>query len=123
MAAKERKERNPESFRDSLSALGRVALLGIAQRQITFAWIARPARRARKSPDQTASNTLGHQLRAKRLAKGLREYQLAELLGVPTRLVKNWEANLGTPSQAVLSILADLLGLTESPDTRKPAPE
>jgi len=35
-AAKERRERNPESFRDSLSALGRVALLGIAQRRISI---------------------------------------------------------------------------------------
>ncbi len=73
--------------------------------------------------DKIDCDSLGHQLRSKRLARGLQEYQLAGILGVATRLIKDWEANLSLPSQAVLSILEKELGLPGSPNTLKPTAE
>ncbi len=107
----------------SPSPSGRVALLAIAYRKITVFRNDSPKRQASASIDQATPNTFGHQLRAKRLARGLGEYQLAELLGVGARLVKDWEANLRSPSEAMLAILADLLGLSESTSTLRPTVE
>ncbi len=103
--------------------MGRVVLLAIAHRKITIFRSHDPKRRARKTTCQTILNTPGDLLRSKRLEKGLRESQVARMLGAATQLVKDWEANLQTPSQAMLTILAGILGLTEFPNNLKPTPE
>ncbi len=74
-------------------------------------------------PPKTALTTLGQRLQFKRIENGILESQLAHILGVATRLIKDWESDIRMPSEAVLSILDDLLGLTESQNLHNSTPE
>ena len=100
-----------------------IALLGIAYRKITRFRRQLPEDHVPKMPPKTALTTLGQRLQFKRVEKGLLESQLAHILGVATRLIKDWESDTRTPSKAVLSILDDLLGLTESQNSLNSTPE
>ena len=100
-----------------------IALLGIAYRKITRLRRQLPKDHAPKTPPKIALTTLGQRLQFRRIKKDLLESQLAHILGVATRLIKDWESDTRTPSKAVLSILDDLLGLTESQNSLNSTPE
>lgn len=100
-----------------------IPLLGIAYRKIAVHRTPIAMHHARKTTARIERGSLGNQLRSKRIAKGIQEFQLAGILGVATRLVKDWEANLSPPSPAVLAILAEILALTKAPKTTKSTAE
>ena len=100
-----------------------IALLGIAYRKITRFRHQLPEDHVPKTPPKIALTTLGQRLQFRRIKKGLLESQLAHILGVATRVIKDWESDTRLPSNAVLSILDDLLGLMESRNSLNSTPE
>ena len=97
--------------------------MGIAYRKITRFRHQLPEDHAPKTPPKIALTTLGQRLQFRRIKKSLLESQLAHILGVATRVITDWESNIRTPSKAVLSMLDDLLGLTESQNSLNSTPE
>ncbi len=100
-----------------------IALLGIAHRKITSLRKEIPQDHTPTTPPDGALDTLGQRIQFKRIEKGLRESQLAHILEVATRLIKDWESDMRTPSKTILSILDNLLGLTESQNLLNSTPE
>ena len=88
---------------------GRVALLGIAHREISASCGHIPAIRRLGKPVPKVLKTLGDHILAKRFEQGLSRRQLAQTIGVTSRLVWQWELDLKFPSQAHLQALADAL--------------
>ena len=56
----------------------------------------------------------GKTLRALRLGKGWRQYQLADAVGVSVQAVSQWERGLNYPEMGRLKIIADVLGTSVS---------
>lgn len=54
--------------------------------------------------------TLGEIIREKRKARGLRQHQLAELLGCKAQQVSQWELNKDIPHLFTVWDLADIFG-------------
>lgn len=113
----------PTATLSTCSERGEIALLGIAHSKITSLRKEILQDLTPTTPPDGALNTLGQRIQFKGFEKGLLESQLAHILGVATRVIKDWESNKCTPSTAVLSILGDLLGLTESQTTLNFTPE
>lgn len=59
------------------------------------------------------TNKSGELLRSLRLAKGMTQKQVADILGVVPKTVSKWETGNGFPDVSVLSALADILGTSE----------
>lgn len=57
-------------------------------------------------------NTLGERIAEKRRAKGLKQDELAEALGVSAQAVSKWENDLSCPDIMLLPTLAEKLGCT-----------
>ncbi len=100
-----------------------IALLGIAYRKITHLRHQFPKDHAPKTPPKGGMTTLGQRHQFRRIKKGLLESQLAHILGVATRLIKDWESDTRMPLKTILSILDNLLGLTESQNLLNSTPE
>ena len=56
--------------------------------------------------------TLGERIAEKRKAKGYKQEELAEMLGVSAQAVSKWENDLSCPDIMTLPILAEKLGCT-----------
>ena len=69
-------------------------LLGICQRQVTtsFPKASRHWRKIKHAPE--AANTLGEHLRLARIDRGLKQTEVAALLGVVYQTVEKWEHNV-----------------------------
>jgi ribosome-binding protein aMBF1 (putative translation factor) len=86
--------------------------LGIAQRQIRLSSSHfEKIRRSRKAFPTTVK-TLGDFIQAKRFEKGLCQSELAERLGVPISLVRQWEEDQQTPTETQWQSLTSILNLT-----------
>jgi ribosome-binding protein aMBF1 (putative translation factor) len=90
--------------------MGRVALLGIAQRQIHIFYAQRSRKQQRIKPLPASIKTLGDWIQVKRQEKNLSHYHLAAKIGVATALVRSWEDGTTQPDKRQLEILADILG-------------
>ena len=92
-------------------SLGRVALLGIAQRTVTLKY--EPKSRSRKRINALPANakTLGYWIKAKREAKNLTLGQLAMKMGIAAAVVYSWEDNTHQPDSQQLADLSSTLGL------------
>jgi ribosome-binding protein aMBF1 (putative translation factor) len=90
---------------------GRVALLSIAQRQISieFSHTARKQKNAKPLP--ASIKTIGDLIQVKRHEKNLTLGHLAAKMGIATALVRSWEDGTGQPDNRQLKVLAGLLGV------------
>jgi len=59
--------------------------------------------------------TTGDYLLFKRYEKGLTQGQVAQVVGVTSMIVKDWEEDVQTPTETEWIALKDLLALTEWP--------
>ena len=94
--------------RFSLS-LGRVALLGIAQRQIQAKFPANLGNQKRANALKLNIKSAGDWLKVKRLEKNLTPGQVAARMGIATSLVCSWEGNTQQPDNQQLKVLASVL--------------
>lgn len=58
--------------------------------------------------------TLGARIRHARNARGLKQHELAEALGIARVNISTWENDVTRPETARLPLLADILGVSES---------
>jgi ribosome-binding protein aMBF1 (putative translation factor) len=93
-----------------LSPQGRVALLGIAQRQISTKFRSKTRKRNNAKPMPASIKTLGDLIQVKRVERNLTPGHLAAKMGIATRLVRSWEDGTSQPDNRQLEILASLLG-------------
>ena len=89
---------------------GRVALLGIAQRQIRIKYAQKSRKQQRSKPLPASINTLGDWIQVKRMEKNLTPGHLAAKMGIATALVRSWEDGPIQPDNRQLEVLANLLG-------------
>ena len=87
----------------------RVALLGIAQRQIRIKYAQKSRKSKRSKPLPTSIQTLGDLIQAKRHEKNLTSGHLALKMGIATALVRSWEDGTSQPDNQQLAVLAKLL--------------
>ena len=101
----------PQISRDQQksSPRGRVALLGIAQRQIRVSRAHIPVHTYRRKPLPTSIKTLGDLIQIKRYEKRLTLWQLAQKMGIATSLVCAWEKDTDRPNQQQLELLGSIL--------------
>jgi ribosome-binding protein aMBF1 (putative translation factor) len=94
------------------SPLGRVALLGIAQRQIRVCRSDIPSIRIHRKPLPTSIQTLGDLIHIKRYEKRLTRWQLAIKMGIATAAIRTWESNLTQPDAQQMEQLTRILGFS-----------
>jgi ribosome-binding protein aMBF1 (putative translation factor) len=94
----------------SPSPRGRVALLGIAQRQIRIKYAQKSRNQKQPKPLPASINTLGDLIQVKRTAKNLTPGHLALKMGIATALVRSWEDGTIQPNSQQIETLASLLG-------------
>jgi ribosome-binding protein aMBF1 (putative translation factor) len=99
---------------------GRIALLGLTQRQIRVSRAHIPPNRQRRKPIPTAIQTPGDYIQAKRYEKGLHPYQVAGKMGIATSLVSAWERGTSTPDEKQWQMLSNLLSFVSGVDLPKP---
>jgi ribosome-binding protein aMBF1 (putative translation factor) len=89
---------------------GRVALLSIAQRQISieFSHTARKQKNAKPLP--ASIKTIGDLIQVKRHEKNLTLGHLAAKMGIATALVRSWEDGKSQPDSQQMKALASLFG-------------
>ena len=99
---------------DSPSPRRRVALLGIAQRQIRveFSHILRKQKQDKPLPESI--KTLGDWILVKRIEKNLTLGHLAAKMGIASVLVRSWEDGTHKPDSRQLEFLESFLGFTTS---------
>jgi ribosome-binding protein aMBF1 (putative translation factor) len=102
--------RRPEILRRHVLSVGRVALLGIAQRQIRIKYAQKSRNRNRSKPLPENIKSLGDLIQVKRHEKNLTAGHLALKMGIATTLVRSWEDGSSQPNSQQLKTLADLLG-------------
>ena len=90
-------------------SLGRVVLLGIAQRQVRVSRSHIPAKRNSRKPLPTSVKTLGDLIHIKRYEKRLTRQQLAEKMGIAHTLIRAWERGASQPSEQQMEQLRKLL--------------
>jgi DNA-binding transcriptional regulator YiaG len=92
------------------SPRGRIALLGIAQRQIhvKFNQITRKENHAKPLPESI--KTIGDWIQVKRQEKNLTPGHLATKMGIATALVRSWEDGTSQPDSVQMKVLASLFG-------------
>jgi DNA-binding transcriptional regulator YiaG len=88
---------------------GRVALLGIAQRQVQVSRMHIPAKRQHRKPLPTSIQTLGDLIQVKRYEKRLTLGQLAQKMGIAPAEVRIWEQNGSYPDSDQCIDLARIL--------------
>jgi DNA-binding transcriptional regulator YiaG len=88
---------------------GRVALLGIAQRQTRANYQANSTSQNRSKPLSLNIKTAGAWLRVKRLEKNLTPGRVAAKIGIAASLVCAWENCIQQPEYQQLKILASIL--------------
>jgi ribosome-binding protein aMBF1 (putative translation factor) len=98
---------------------GRVALLGIAQRQIRVSRAHVPAVCYRRKPLPTSIKTLGDLIQIKRYEKRLTVWQLALKMGIATAMIRAWECNTEHPNGQQRGELANILGFQHTVDLPK----
>jgi ribosome-binding protein aMBF1 (putative translation factor) len=89
----------------------RVALLGIAQRQIRIKFSQKTRKHNNAKPLPASIKTLGDWIQVKRMEKNLTPGHLAAKMGIATTLVRSWEDGTIKPENRQLEILVRLLGL------------
>ena len=87
------------------SPRGRVALLGIAQRQIHIKFTAKRNRSKHSKPLQSSVQTLSDWIRAKRIGKNLTPGQLGAKMGIAQAIVQAWEGGTKEPDDLQLAFL------------------
>jgi ribosome-binding protein aMBF1 (putative translation factor) len=92
-------------------SLGRVALLGIAQRRISIKITSKPTKRRWAKPLPVTIKTFGNWLQAQLQKTNLSPYYLAKKLGIPTRLVRSWSDGTCQPNSQQLEVLTKFLGI------------
>jgi len=90
--------------------LGRVALLGIAQRRIRIKFSPETRKQNNAKPLPTSIKTLGDLIQDKRIEKNLTPGHLAAKMGIATALFRLWEDGTIQPENRQLEMLARLLG-------------
>ena len=90
--------------------MGRVALLGIAQRQIHVKFSHKLRKENNAKPLPTSIKTICDWIQVKRHEKNLTPCQLAAKMGIATDLVRSWEAGASQPNDRQLKVLASFLG-------------
>ena len=88
----------------------RVALLGIAQRQIRVNYPINSGNQNRAKVLKLNIKTAGDWLKVKRLEKNLTPGRVAAKMGIATSLVCSWESNFQQPDCRQLEILSSVLG-------------
>src|ERR1039458_10121304 len=93
-------------FSPSPPRSGRVALLGIAQRQICIKYVhnLRKQQCAKSLPESI--KLISDWIRAKRIEKNLSTFHLALKMGIATALVRSWEDGTSQPDNQQLKVLA-----------------
>jgi ribosome-binding protein aMBF1 (putative translation factor) len=101
----------PELSASCSLSLGRVALLGIAQRhiRISFSHTLRKQRQAK--PLQGNIQSLGDWIHIKRREKNMAPCYLAAKMGIATALIRSWESGSSQPDRKQLQDLAHYFGL------------
>jgi ribosome-binding protein aMBF1 (putative translation factor) len=97
--------------------LRRVALLGIAQRQIRIKYAQKSRNQQRPKPLPASIKTLGDWIQVKRMEKNLSTYHLAAKMGIATALVRAWEDGNSQPDNQQLKVLANVLGFDPAKDS------
>ena len=90
--------------------MGRVALLGIAQRSICVRYDHNLRKQKQHKPLPISTKALGKWIQVQRLQKKLSPFHLAAKMGIATALVHSWENGIGEPDGRQREILSDLLG-------------
>ena len=90
----------------SLAQRERVALLGIARRQICVNYPINSGNQKRANELKLNVKTAGDWLRVKRLEKNLTPGRVAAKMGIATSLVCSWENNIQQPDNHQLTVLA-----------------
>ena len=93
-----------------LSALGRVAQLGIAQRQVSVKYAQKSRKQKLAKALKPKIKTIGDWIQVKRLEKNLTPGHVALKMGIATALVLSWEEGLSQPNQQQIKILEELFG-------------
>jgi DNA-binding transcriptional regulator YiaG len=99
----------PDAETISPSPRGRVALLGIAHRQIRVSRAHIPTDRDRRKPLPTNIKTLGDLIQIKRYEKRITLWQLALKTGIATATVRTWECGTDRPNEQQMVQLASVL--------------
>jgi len=102
--------------------MGRVALLGIAQRQIRIKYAQKSRKQKRSKPLPTSIKTLGDWIQVKRQEKNLTSGHVAAKMGIAPALVRSWESGSSQPDSKQLQDLANFLGLDSQKYLIKPHP-
>jgi ribosome-binding protein aMBF1 (putative translation factor) len=93
------------------SPLGRVALLGIAQRQIRVKYSDNLRNPEPSKPLPASIKTMGDWIHVKRCEKNFTPGHLALKMGITAGLVLAWEEGAGQPNEQQLEVLAKVLGI------------
>ena len=91
------------------SPRGRVALLGIAQRQIRVKYLANRGSQNRAKVFKLNIKTAGDWLKVKRMERNLTPGHVAAKMGIATSLICSWESGTRQPDSQQLKILASVL--------------
>jgi ribosome-binding protein aMBF1 (putative translation factor) len=92
------------------SAEGRVALLGIAQRQIRIKYAHNLRNQQQPKPLPTSIMTVGDWIQVKRCGKNLTPSHLATKMGIAPALIYSWEADTSQPDIHQMKLLEVVLG-------------
>jgi ribosome-binding protein aMBF1 (putative translation factor) len=95
----------------AFSSQERVALLGIAQRQISIKFSPKTRKQNNAKPLPTSIKTIGVLIQVKRMEKNLTPGHLAAKMGIAAILVRSWENGTIKPENRQLEVLIRLLGL------------
>src|ERR1035437_6063741 len=99
----------PKDCQTGSLSLGRVALLGIAQRQVRLQYPANLGNQKRAKVLKLNVKTAGDWLKVKRLEKNLTPGHVAAKMGIATSLVGAWENSTQQPENQQLKVLASVL--------------
>jgi ribosome-binding protein aMBF1 (putative translation factor) len=99
-----------DKFSPSPPERRRVALLGIAQRQISIKFTHKLRKVNHAKPLPTSIKTIGDWIQVKRHEKNLTPCHLAAKMGIATALVRSWEDGTSQPNERQLDVLENLFG-------------
>jgi DNA-binding transcriptional regulator YiaG len=88
----------------------RVALLGIAQRQISIKFSQKTRRQNNANPLPESIKTIGDWIQVKCHEKNLTPSHLAAQMGIASTLVRSWESGTSHPTDWQLKLLTDFFG-------------
>jgi len=92
------------------SPRGRVALLGIAQRQIRVKFIAKRNQSKHTKPLCGSVKTIGDWIRARRIEKNLTPGHLGAKMGIAQAVIRAWEEGKTEPDVLHLAALEKFFG-------------